>query len=124
MKTLPELYFEKHIICTISKRDCSPEERAALFYEFYKHGATYYDDFCEALFLLSTGEEKGSLYFTPAGKPYINHKPIHIHDFKMTSGEELPVFQGDLYDQLIYCKQRIIDRSLFCTPPSVALFSS
>lgn len=115
MKTAAELSFEKHIIFAIAKRDCSWSERAELFCEFHKFSSKYYDEFCEALYLLSTGEAQGYLYMTPSGRTYISYMPRSTDDYRLLFGDELPPFQDDLYDQLIYCRQRFVQEDS-CLP--------
>ena len=102
MKTLTELHYEKQIIHSIAERDCSAQKRAEYFSEFYKYGSAYFEEVCDALFFLSTGEKKGTLYLTPAGKPYISHQQKGRFDKGLFSGEELPPFCGDLCSQLTF----------------------
>ena len=105
LKTVFELQYEKAIILSIAESECSEQERAERFYEFYRNGMVYYEELCDALYYLSTKQELGNLYINPAGKPYISFTPRNFKDRKLFSGEELPLFQSDLQEQLTYFLQ-------------------
>lgn len=106
MKTVYELKFEKLLISSISACDCTVEEKAKLFWEFYNNGTAYYEELCEALFLMSTGQTECILYITAAGKPYLSFSPKGINDKVVLYNKELPKFHDDLYDQLNYFFER------------------
>ena len=109
MKTVFELHYEKQMILYISERDCSAERKAELFYEFYRYGTTYYEELCDALYLLSCGEAQGSFYITPAGKTYISYVEKNMEDSKLFTSEEIPTFAEDLYDQLCFFMRRFLN---------------
>lgn len=113
MKTAYELKFEKLIISSICEADhVTPHTRSELFHEFYKCGPSYYEELCDALFLLSTGECEGSLFMTPAGRPYISLGGWKKEDRWLFCGTDLPVFKGDLYDQLNYFIHSVSNRKI------------
>lgn len=107
MKTAYEVKFEQFIIASICLRDCSVGEKTKLITEFYKHGNLYYEQLCDFLFYLSTGERKGYLFLTPAGKTYLSNFPSDSQDVLLFYGEELPHFDSDLYDQLNFFFNRV-----------------
>ena len=109
MKTVFELHFEKQMILSISEKVCTAQRRADLFYEFYKNGSIYYEELCDALYMLSIGEERGFLFLTPAGKPYVSYREHSPEDKKLFSHEEIPAFRSDLYDQLFFFMQRFLE---------------
>ena len=107
MKSLFEIQYEKMIIASISERTCDTKKQADFFHDFYKHGSTYYEELCEILYFMSSGERMGTLYITPVGRPYISYGKWNKEDMKMFSSFELPCFKEDLYDQLIFFFSRL-----------------
>jgi len=114
VKSMFELRFEKEVIYSISERECCVQCRAELFQEFYKNGSIYYEDLCDALYSLAIGEQSGSLYITPAGKPYISYVQKGIEDTELFPVQDLPGFTGDLHPQLCFFMRHFSDSKKCC----------
>ncbi len=102
MKTSYELNYEKMIISSIAERECTSTERADMFLDFYMNSSTYYEELCDALYSLSSGEKRGTLYISQSGKPYISDTKAHESDDALFCDREIPAFNRDLHDQLAF----------------------
>lgn len=101
-KTNIEKQYEKLIIQHIANINICPERRALLFYDFFQNSETYYEDLCDTLYCVSSGQLSGSLWMSQSGEIYAStHARSSEHSF-LTDSSSLPLFQGDLLEHLEY----------------------
>ena len=102
MKSMYERNYEKLIISSIAERECESCERADLFLDFYTNSSEYYEELCDALFRLSSGEKRGTLFMSLSGKPYISDTKANKSDKVLFCDAEIPEFNSDLHEQLTF----------------------
>lgn len=107
MKSNYEQEYEKLIIHHISNLDICAAQRSSLFLDFFRNSETYYEDLCTCVYGLATGKMKGPMWMSCNGQLYLGTEPENIHDIFLTDCSEIPVFNGDILEQLTYVFTRI-----------------
>lgn len=106
-----EKQYEKLIARHISSLDVCPDRRASLFLDFHRNSRTYYEELCDLLYVLSTGELFAPLWLNHSGLVYASTHPSGDHDIFLADFRELPAFCGDLVDHLDYVFSKIYSLS-------------
>lgn len=95
-----ELKFEKTITAMILSDNNSDLSQVDLFMDFHRNSGTYYDNFCDALYELSSGQTTLPLWITPSGDFYLSALRQDSFDKQVLTHDKIPEFYDDLYDQL------------------------
>ena len=100
MENQYELKFEKTIIEMILSNNNPDLNKADLVMDFHRNSSIYYDNFCDALYELSSGQTVLPLWITESGNSYLASSPRSREDRHVLNFDQIPEFTDDLYDQL------------------------
>lgn len=100
MKTFLEKQYERAVISNICRLSITSEERAALMVDFHENSETYYDNLCDALLAVSTGQNTVPIWISQNGDCYASLRTKDPHDRVLIFPDLVPDFCVDLVDQL------------------------
>ncbi len=100
MKTMFELQYDRSVITRICTADFTSEECIELLVDFHANSETYYDNLCEALLAVSTGQNMSPIWISKNGNCYLSMRTKSAEDRVLLYPDEVPIFDLDLVEQL------------------------
>lgn len=107
MKTNHEKHFEYVVIKKICKEMSNLEHQVENILRFHCNCDNYYDNLCDSIFAISTGQIVKPLWFTPYGDSYLSYEARSKADRVLLFPNEVPSFKVDLVEQLELALQKI-----------------
>lgn len=106
-KTFLEQKFERKVIRHIWNSQLGEEEKMNLIVRFHDKAEDFYDNLCDALYAISTGQNMKPVWITDGGDCYLSLYSRSAGDRILVYPDEVPPFQLDLIDQLEVAIQKI-----------------
>ena len=107
MKTSYEKHFEYVVIKKICKEMNNPEQQIENIFRFHCNCDVYYDNLCDSIFAVSTGQIEKPIWLTPCGDSYLSYEARSKADRVLLFPNEVPSFKVDLVEQLELALQKI-----------------
>lgn len=108
MKTQYEFRYENLIMELIVRYDVPATEKVAFLLDFHQNSRDYYEKLCDFIYMISVGRTDHSLWITNSGKPVLSEPKNTIPGFLICRAGEVPVFEEDIVEQLLFAFDRIV----------------